>query len=130
MIYLVMHTRSKGLVGEDVACTFLIKNGFSIISRNYQKKWGEIDIIAQKDGGLHFFEVKSVSVTLISGGGGHRPEDNVHGLKRKKIGRMIETYLVDQGLDMSVEFGFHVLCVFMDINKRIARVKWIKDVIL
>ena len=126
-----MHTRGKGLIGESIACTFLVRRGFLVICRNYQKKWGEIDIIAKKDGVIHFFEVKSMSVTkMTSDGEGHRPEDNVHGLKRKKISRMIETYLSDHGLDMSAAFGFHVLCVFMDMNRRTARVKWIKDVIL
>jgi len=36
-----------GNLGEDIACRFLKKKGFKIVDRNYRKKWGEIDIIAQ-----------------------------------------------------------------------------------
>ncbi len=54
-----------GKIGEDCACKYLQKLGYKIVDRNYLKKWGEIDIVAQKDKKLHFVEVKSVSQTLI-----------------------------------------------------------------
>jgi len=38
-----------------------MKQGFSVIGRNYNKPWGEIDIIAQKSDLLCFVEVKTVS---------------------------------------------------------------------
>ena len=37
-----------GEIGENVACRFFVKQNFTIIERNYWKKWGEIDIIAKK----------------------------------------------------------------------------------
>ncbi len=55
-----MHTRTKGDKGEDVACIFLRKHGFQVVTRNYLRKWGELDIIAVKEGIVHFFEVKSI----------------------------------------------------------------------
>ena len=128
------HKRAKGRTGEDVACIFLEKNGFKILVRNYQKKWGELDIIATKDGVLDFFEVKSVTAVYAERFfDAHRPEENVHSLKVRHIRRMIETYLAEQGsrgFGRDQEFRFHVLCVYMDLDTRKARVKWIKDVIL
>ena len=47
-----------GAVGEDIACTFLQRKGFKIIEKNYRKPWGEIDIIAEKNGEVRFMEVK------------------------------------------------------------------------
>ncbi|MBI4691919.1 MAG: YraN family protein [Candidatus Terrybacteria bacterium] len=38
-----------GEIGENTACKFLMKQGFIIKDRNYRKKWGEIDIIAQDE---------------------------------------------------------------------------------
>jgi len=58
---MVSKSRKTGDLGESIACRFLINKGFSIVERNYLKKWGEIDIIAKKDGKAHFIEVKSVS---------------------------------------------------------------------
>jgi len=48
---------SIGRLGEDIATGYLKNRGFHIITRNYRKKWGEIDIIAKKDNVLHFVEV-------------------------------------------------------------------------
>ena len=50
-----------GEIGENIACKFLVKQGFSILDRNYTKKWGELDIVARKYDKLYFIEVKSVS---------------------------------------------------------------------
>jgi len=125
------YNRAKGDKGEDIACIFLERHGFKVVVRNYLKKWGEIDIIARKEGIVHFFEVKSVTAVYAERFfDAHRPEDNIHGLKRRKIARMILTYFAETDADPNAEFHFHALCVFMDLETRRAHVKWIKDVIL
>jgi Holliday junction resolvase-like predicted endonuclease len=130
-----MHNRQKGNKGEDIACKYLQNKGFTIVERNYQKAWGELDIIAEKDKYIHFFEVKSVSADLSArdesrDSVGHRPEENVHALKSRHIRRVVATYLEETGKGLEAEFKFHVLCVFMDFRKRLSRVKWIRDIIL
>jgi len=125
-----MHKRAKGNKGEDIACTFIQDKGFELITRNYLKKWGEIDIVAKKNSCLHFFEVKSVTVAAESIESFHRPEDNVHGLKIKRLRRIIETYLEEKGGGLDREFQVHILCVYMDISTHRARVKWLKNIIL
>ena len=128
-------------MGEDIACRFLVGKGFEIVDRNYQKKWGELDIVAQKGESLHFFEVKSVMKAfrnnsvrypnnVTSRQGFHRPEDNVHGLKVRHLRKIIQTYMDDKMKGREVDFHFHVLCVFMDTHTHIAHVEWINDVIL
>jgi len=71
-----------GNLGEDIACRFLVKHGYSVLERNYWKKWGEIDIIAKKSKRLYFIEVKSVSCENIADVSRetdtYRPEENVH----------------------------------------------------
>jgi ribonuclease HII len=52
------HTREIGNLGEDSAATYLEDNGFKILERNWRIKAGEVDIIAERDGVLHFVEVK------------------------------------------------------------------------
>jgi putative endonuclease len=126
-----MHKRAKGNIGENIACLFLEKKGFRIVARNYQKKWGELDIVARKGGTPHFFEVKSVAALRARNPfDAHRPEDNIHSLKVRHIRRMIETYLLEHGSDPDAEFRFHVICVFMDLTSRRAKVKWMENVIL
>ena len=127
----VLHKRAKGNIGEDIACVFLNRRGFRIICRNFFRKWGELDIIAEKDNVLNFFEVKSVVVGNMSCfDDNHRPEDNVDGWKIKHLRRIVETYLDFSGRGLDSEFQFHVLCVYMDLGTRLARVKWLKNVVL
>lgn len=53
------HNRQTGQDGEDLACTYLISKGYSIIVRNWRFRHWEADIIAAKNGRLHFIEVKT-----------------------------------------------------------------------
>lgn len=49
----------KGILGEELACNFLVKKGYFILERNWRYKKAEIDIIAMKDDVLIFIEVKT-----------------------------------------------------------------------
>ena len=52
-------SRAKGNIAEERAAVFLVESGFSIVEKNFYSRFGEIDIIAVKEGVLHFIEVKS-----------------------------------------------------------------------
>lgn len=55
-----MNNREFGAKGEDLACEYLIKNGYKIIARNVHfSKLCEIDIIAQYKSKTVFIEVKT-----------------------------------------------------------------------
>ena len=54
-----MNIGALGKKGEDMVTNFLIKNGHTILKRNYLCRFGEIDIIARKGDILLFVEVKS-----------------------------------------------------------------------
>ena len=54
-----MHYRTQlGKHAEEKVAQQLIKDGFTILERNYRKKDGEIDLIASKPGLMVFVEVK------------------------------------------------------------------------
>ncbi len=48
-----------GNKGENLAKSFLIKNGYRILEQNWRFKKLEIDLIAQKDDRIIFVEVKT-----------------------------------------------------------------------
>lgn len=50
-----------GRLGEELAGKFLMKRGYKIVDRNYRRPWGELDIVAERKGKIHFVEVKSMS---------------------------------------------------------------------
>ncbi len=57
-----MNNKSQiGKIGEDIACKYLQDKGYTIIERNFRKKWGELDIIAKDPANvLVFIEVKTL----------------------------------------------------------------------
>jgi putative endonuclease len=55
---MVLNTREKGSVGEDVAERYLKKLGYKILGRNMTCRYGEIDLVAQKKNCLYFVEIK------------------------------------------------------------------------
>ena len=131
------NSQKIGELGEDVACKFLMKHDFSILERNYTKKWGEIDIIAQKGDKRYFIEVKSKSVSSLDFATGfnedgketNRPEENMHPWKMKRLRRIVETYLISKRLGY-VDWQFDLLVVYLDIDHRKARVKVVENIIL
>lgn len=52
-----------GKHGEDLAVSFLKKQGYKILERNFQKGYGEIDIVAKENDTLVFVEVKTRTST-------------------------------------------------------------------
>lgn len=120
-----------GNLGEDLACKFLRNNGFSIVDRNYLKKWGEIDIIAKKNNILHFVEVKTNSVygDRISENG-YRPEENVRTWKKQRMSRAIRTYLLDKNISDDQEFEIDVIAVLLDFSSKKAKINMIQNVLL
>lgn len=135
-----------GEIGENCACEYLKKNGFSVVERNYLKKWGEIDIVAKKGKKIHFVEVKSVSREFmaknkeISDGknvnvsretsDGYRPEDNMHPWKLKRLGRAVQSYLLDRNVPDDVDWQFDLMTVYLDMERRMSRVFVLGDVVL
>jgi len=47
-----------GQVAEDIATRYLEDQGYKILDRNWKTKFCEIDIVASKNGVVHFVEVK------------------------------------------------------------------------
>lgn len=85
-------SRKKGREYEKKACSFLREKEFEIIECNFYSRFGEIDIVAKKDGVLHFVEVK--------GGEKFNP---IYAFTPTKLSRIIQTiqfYLLKNSLDL------------------------------
>ncbi|MCK5059536.1 MAG: YraN family protein [Candidatus Pacebacteria bacterium] len=126
--------KKVGDIGENIATKFLIKKGFRVLSRNYLKPFGEIDIIAEIKGTLHFIEVKTVSCenieTFLKKRDFYRPEDNVHAWKLSRISKTIQVYLSEKHLSEDVEWVFDVVAIYLDVKTKKARVSFLEDIIL
>ena len=124
----MLHTKthrgngSTGSDGEDRATEYLISKGYKIIDRNYLRKWGEIDIVAEKESVLRFIEVKSVSADT------YRPEENMHPGKLKRLSRVIQTYLLSKKIDK--DWQLDLITVRLDMKTRLAKVEIIENIII
>ena len=125
-----------GVIGETVVAKFLERKGYRIIDRNYRKKWGEIDIVAEKKGKIYFVEVKSVSRKSYAGQleqgstDFYRPEDNMHPWKLKRLGRAIQTYLLGKFPKKEVDWQLDLACVFLDTENRVGKVRYLENIII
>jgi putative endonuclease len=81
------HLQLLGNKGEDLAVSFLKKNGYRIVARNFKARYGEIDIICIKDNILIFVEVK----TRIGHAYG-TPEEAVTPWKLREVIKTAEYY--------------------------------------
>jgi len=130
------YKRKIGDIGENIACEFLVKRGFKIIGRNYLKKWGEIDIIAEKEGILHFIEVKSVTCATLNKqqtthnqqADTYRPEENMHPGKLKRLSRVIQTYLMSKRVEN--DWQLDLVTVSIDMERRIGHCEILENVII
>ncbi|MBN9349504.1 MAG: YraN family protein [Chitinophagaceae bacterium] len=74
------HHNELGQKGEELAAEYLVKNNFKILYRNWTFKHLEIDIIALKEGVLHFVEVKTRNSLQFG-----YPEEDVTKKKLKNV---------------------------------------------
>jgi putative endonuclease len=122
-----------GKIGEDIAVKWLIREHFTILERNYLKKFGEIDIVARETDFIHFVEVKTVSYETIEEleyAVSHetwRPEENVHDYKVKRLKRVIEAWLFERKYKGA--FQIDIVTVRLVTDQKYARVKMIENVI-
>ncbi len=127
-------TQKTGEIGENIAVKFLMKHNFFILDRNYTKKWGEIDIVAEKNDKIYFVEVKSVSCETLNGItketlDQYKPEDNMHPWKLKRLARTIQTYIFSKKLDEKA-WQVDLLVVFLSLKDKNAKIKVVSDIIL
>jgi len=89
-----------GAQGEDLAVDYLKKKGLTIRVRNYRKKTGEIDIIAQDGQCLVFIEVKTRKSLRFG-----QPYESVTLTKQAQISRVALDYITRNKLhDQPIRF--------------------------
>jgi putative endonuclease len=101
------------------------------LDRNYQKPWGEIDVVAKKGSELHFIEVKTQSVnSSVSTFDFYEAEERVDYYKRNKLRRIIETYLLEKRLT-DCDYCVDVLAIYLNKQSgEVVRIEYLEDIML
>lgn len=110
-----------------MACDFLKKEGYGIVETNYQKRTGEIDIIARKKNILHFIEVKTRSDSSLQMFG--LPQDAVNWRKKRKIIKTALYYLQECGFDQDTSWQIDVIAITINWQRKKAKISFLENVV-
>ena len=122
LIELEMTQRYKqrlGKIGEDLAVSFLKRNGFEILERNYRFGHKEIDIIGKDKNTIVFIEVKTGRSKTFGS-----PQEWVNLRKQKSIIEVAQDYI--QKNDFT-DFDFRLDVVAINLERGIKRIEHIKN---
>ncbi len=117
--------RQFGDWGERLAERYLSGKGYEIIGRNFQRRCGEIDLICQKGGSLHFVEVKTRTLRSVEIFG--PPQDAVTGAKRRKLIETALTYLSENGGDGNTDWQIDIAAITCSGQGGKARIDFIEN---
>ena len=116
-----------GKLGEDLACEYLIKNGYEIIERNFRRNWGELDLIVKDpDGSLVFVEVKTMrqfgndSASSLQDAA-ILPEENLTNSKLIKLKRTAYLYANENLSLVDDDRGWRIDLVAITILENVSR---------
>ena len=104
-------TTAIGRQGEDIAADWLTSHNYTIVTRNYRKRFGEVDIIARQDEWLVFIEVKTRSSARFGS-----PLDSVTEKKQYQLSRIANDYL-SRNNALDVPCRFDVVSVLLHKNQ-------------
>lgn len=94
-----MRSQLVGKKAEDVACSFLIKNGLVLVTRNYRCRFGEIDLVMKDADMLVFVEVRYRKNNIFGDGAESVDQD-----KQRKLIFTANQYLQEHPSSMPVRF--------------------------
>lgn len=126
---MVTSKRKTGDIGEEIAVKYLKKNGYKILDKNYNKKCGEIDIIAKnkkdKENGLVFIEVK----TRKKNSNFPLAEENISKHKINKLAKTAELYLSEKRYPHETPWQIDAITVELDYDRRKANLNHFKNTV-
>lgn len=120
-----MKKTGLGVVGEDAAAAFLTENGYRILERNFTSRFGEIDIVAEKDDFLCFVEVKTRGVNAVC-----RPAEAVTPSKQRKLTLTAEYYIARHSAMLTrreLQPRFDCIEVYADACERPVRINHMEN---
>lgn len=117
-----MTTREMGLFGEAETAKELRRRGYTLLAHSYRCRFGEIDLIAEKDGVLCFVEVK-----LRSSTGHGLPREFVDGRKQEKLRKTAAWYLAEKQLDCPMRFDVAEVYIEEKSVPRLLRLNYMEN---
>lgn len=113
-------TQSIGQIGEEYVAKFLKKKHYKILARNYRKRYGEIDIIAENKNYIAFVEVKTRHTDSMTSAA-----EAVNRQKQLKIIKTASMYLSENETEKFCRFDVCEVYVNAD-NLKVVNINYIE----
>ncbi len=118
-----MNRKQLGELGEKIARDYLEGKGFNILGTNWSqrlktgRKFGEIDIIAEKYGVIRFVEVKTLKSDKEIA-----PEQRVNFKKQRKIIQLAQIWLSQNEFSLGVPWQIDIISVRIDLDTQKSKI--------
>lgn len=107
-------TAQTGRRGECAATEYLRDRGYEVCALNWRNGRYELDIVARRDGVLHFVEVKTRRAGSLT-----PPEAALTPQKFRALTRAAQCYLASRGDDCEVQFDLAAVDILPDGTARV-----------
>ena len=98
-----------GLKAETAVAKHLQDMGYRVLDRNWRRPWGELDVVAERHGVIHFVEVKASRVRRD----GFDPVVRADARKMHKVKRTGQTWLSAHRYGPDTEWQIDVAAVIL-----------------
>lgn len=112
--------QAVGRDGEDEALLFFVEKGYTLTDRNWRCRYGEIDLIMEKAGTLHFIEVKARRSAF------EHPLAAIGSQKRLRMGRAINLWLQRHPEWAAYPYQADAYCIWQEQGQK--KTAWIEGI--
>ncbi len=113
---------TRGELGENAVASYLEDQGYEIVGQNYHSRYGEVDIIAEKDGTIAFVEVKARGPKSKG-----TPSEAVTIAKQKKVIQTAIVYLQETQSTLQPRFDVAEVYFASASGSQIADIRYIAN---
>ncbi len=97
----------------------LVRQGYQIVERNWRCRVGEVDIVACRENGWYFFEVRT-----RRGDDFGTPEESLRVAKLERMLQVALTYLAGHGIDPNdTDWSTGLVAIEMDRTGKVLRIE-------
>lgn len=104
------YKRKLGQRGEEIATTYLQRQGYLILARNWRCSAGELDIVAREGETLAFVEVRARRGNRFG-----TAEESITPAKQAKLVELAQIYLQEKG---TTDQDWRIDVVAVDLDQR------------
>jgi putative endonuclease len=116
------HNIELGKFGEQLAETLLVKQGATILARNYRSPPGEIDLVIEHEEDLVAVEVKTRTDLDLE-----KPEEAVSRWQLRRIALGLQTFAQDNDMEER-HLRIDVVAVELGLDGKVFRCEHLRDV--